>query len=511
MRESNGRYEQSGGAASNLPSNVMQPLHAVGGGSGEITSPAINDILPPDPMYGDIPVSQAQEIPVIPPEHQPTETDPVVPDYANYHTSPPSPEPRPSRAVEPRGDIRPASQERRPVAHVTERSVAAPEKVKFTCYVNIDDKPKHVRQVVARKPQSEADEVRLMQAYFEEIRHRGPYSNELKPTDFEADTLGRYIEAQRRVADKLGVLGNVEYDVTHTPYHVLPDKAAVNAIVRVDASKAWLTRTGGAYTPLTGALWPRYEQLSEPARDPRMQQRPEIAGPGAVRRAVARGGPQAISGRRDQESQALTPRDAVRELAVTQGNTVSLQPADRQRTERGLARLLVESSATFMGVPHRKNGGIQTEKGSLQVAWGIGYKRPDLIPDLSHDGLHRATTDMAAARVLQEGGFDGELRWQNYALDSVLDGVIRGVAERRGRRPDLVADTLLKGYYAGDLRPIQGIFNDLPRGARLQLLNLDGSERTNEIRVIADTLQLPRIAQTYRALRAGQRPPLFKW
>jgi hypothetical protein len=482
MIESSGKnFEQPGGQG-DVAGKSLEQIHSIGGASSEITSPAHADDAPPDPVYGD--VLPHEPVPLLPLSERPSQTDSIVPDYAN-----------------PQSGALPAEQTR-PLAYTQNRPVAGRERKveSFPFQVVINGVPKHQLIMESPWPETEYEQSVLVQRYIEAVRNRGPYPGELDMNEQERAILSRYTGAQRRVARQLDVVGSVEYDITHTPYHVLPDKAAVDAIVLQDMDVTWTTPTGGTYTPITGALWPRYVDAHQARIEAQalhgtnkgLTQAPQarqITGHNAAGNTVARRGDAPLAQQRNQ-------------LAVPS--------IDLSRAERGLARLVVESSATFVGFPDKKSLAHSRAHG-LSVLWGVGYKRPDLLPDMNKAGLHRATTEMAMQRVLRAGGFKGELKWQSFGLNAVLDGVIRGAAHRLHESPRKVGDDFLAGYYDGNTTAYHRVLGALPRGSAYVLQRLTGSERTREIAYISDVLNVPLIYNHYQALRRGERPPLYKW
>jgi hypothetical protein len=418
MMESSGKNAEHSQPTGHTPGNALERQHSAGGGSGEITVPATDAELP-DPYYGDVPDGSAST--VLQPYERPGADSDTVPDYANYL-------PEPSRPAEQR-------------ARVTERpSQDKPEIV--SCYILVDGVKKHIRKIQVSGFQTEADQVEAMRTYMEQLRNQGRYPNELDMSEQERALLSRYTGAQRRVAERLGVADNVEYDITHTPYHVLPDKKAVDTAVTREMSHTWVTPTGGTYTPITGVLWPRYVDVEKAAQHALTSpQHPQLGRRPGRDMAQRRGGelPVPITG-------------------------AGAPPVDIARAHRGFARLVAESSSTFIGFPHNIRGGIP-RGGELGVIWGIGYKRPDLSGPLEYDGLHRAVTEMAMTHVLREANYTGPIKWQNTGINTILDGVVRGVAERRNRHPQEIANELLAGYYNGDLAPLRYVLDTLPPGA----------------------------------------------
>lgn len=473
MMESHNRSAEQPAVPPHVPGTSIVPIEEAGYASTEITVPSDRHVEP-DVLYGDAPDAGPRSRAIVRAVYeQPSDTDEIVPDYANYAPS-----------VVPR-----ARQEVR----IYEPPHTPARSVRVKCSLNVGGTPKHGMVIEVPRLQTDEDQVLAMREYMERLRHRGKYEGELDMNKQEGAILTHYMDAQRRIAADLGIEDNVLYDLTNTPYHVLPDKAAVDKIIRHEMSDSWVSPTGGSYTPITGALWPRYVDIRAARQQARDTSHPQPL-------------QQRQLGQRPSSGLEVRRRS---NLPAPAGRP-SMPPVDIARMQRGFARLIAESSATFIGVPENVRGGIR-RGGELSVQWGIGYKRPDLLPSLGSDGLHRAVTEMATARILREGGYKGPVKWQSYGVNAVLDGVIRAVAERHSKRPQQVANALLAGYYNGDLTPLRRVAASLPKGALHELTTLRATERDVRINHLSRVLDIPGIAKTYKALSTGENPPIYRY
>jgi hypothetical protein len=226
----------------------------------------------------------------------------------------------------------------------------------------------------------------------------------------------------------------------------------------------------------------------------------------------------------DKAAMHAVVRRMMSEKSITPGNGIYspltgalwVRTADPAEMERGFARLSVESSAAFVGMPpvdQRERVGPQ-EVGYL-LNLGTGYARSDLVKDyINNDGFNRAVTDMAVKGLMQEAGSPVAPRYRSLGINVVLDCVIREAA-RRFPRPEVtqsvVANSLLKGYYNGDTQYVQALRKLFPHIGIARMLRMDGGERAWDLQVIEQALGVSGIAERYRRIRAGEPARLYEW
>jgi hypothetical protein len=384
--------------------------------------------LGPDPLYGDITTTQGMteaQLPILP-EYG----DEIVPPYAQY------PATRPQEVVRPKHDVR------------------LPYK---TGILSIDvgtTEVQHRQYRVQPGPDGQIDANTLLRAYFESLRERKKYPNEVNINSQENAAIDRYGQAQLRVGGQLHIPGAVDYKVSHTPYHIFTDKNDVNNVVAGQMGPEWVTTTRGIYTPVTGVLWVRTDK-------------PAVLESGLARMVV------------ESSAAALAlPPDSGHKKAI--------------------------SSA-----PHHKNK--QEKDTEFEVILGSGYDRRDILPKRECTGLHDAVGDMATLRVLREGGYQGRPILSKLGINVVLDGVIRETARRQNEDVRIVADDLLRGYYTGHLNGLNRILNALGKTGSYHFLTLSGQENAQDIHNIADALRIPDIARTYRRIAQGGNGNLYRW
>jgi hypothetical protein len=427
------------------------------------------DELPPDSMYGDIVNDNLPAIPAAVPSDSYHSTG-LIPDYASYYESTPA---RQGRDIVPH----------RPRQETPTRDGV----IRF----EVNGKAKHYRVYRAPAPNGQVDAYALARAYLESVRDGADYPGEVQMNKTERQLVAHYKEAQRRVALELGIPSAVDYKLQTTPYHIFTDKTYLDRAIIQQMDKSWLVKDRGTYTPMTGALWLRSNS-------------PIVMHTGLARLVTLSSAATVAIPMQQMEKLAVSPQlkrqlEARREQAETLNNV---------RRALGSA----PAAGRELSTTRQQQPAAQQQSQGIEILLGNGYERPDVLTDYNYTpGVHSAVGDMATARVLREAGYRGAPLFRNLVYNTVLDGVIRGAAKKRGEHPGEVADGLLRGYYNGQLDGLQRIHSALGRWGSYRLMTMRPGETRHTMQQLAKDVDVPSISDRYNALLDGRSVDLYRW